>query len=68
MSETATLPPLAVAFGADHAGGARKNTQPNALRADGFAVYDRGTIDTNFDRAQHAPQVAKRAKVGNPAA
>ena len=36
MSETTTLPPLAVAFGADHAGVALKDTLAAALRAEGF--------------------------------
>jgi hypothetical protein len=68
MSDTTTMPPLAVAFGADHAGVALKDTLADALRAEGFAVHDRGTIDTNFDGAQHAPRAAKRVKVGSAAA
>ncbi len=47
MSETNTLPPLAVAFGADHAGVALKDALADALRAEGFAVHDLGTSGTD---------------------
>jgi ribose 5-phosphate isomerase B len=46
MSDPATLPPLAVAFGADHAGVALKDALADALRAEGFAVHDLGTTGT----------------------
>jgi hypothetical protein len=68
MSETATLLPLAVAFGADHAGVALKDTLADALRAEGFAAHDRNTIGTGFDGAHHAPRVARLAKVESAAA
>jgi ribose 5-phosphate isomerase RpiB len=40
MSETTTLPPLAVAFGTDHAGIALKDVLGDVPRAEGFAVHD----------------------------
>jgi ribose 5-phosphate isomerase B len=59
MSETATLPPLAVAFGADHAGVALKDTLADALRAEGFAVHDLGTTGTDpVDYPDYADRVA----------
>ncbi len=59
MSETAALPPLAVAFGADHAGVALKDTLADALRAEGFAVRDLGTTGTDpADYPDYAHRVA----------
>jgi ribose 5-phosphate isomerase B len=59
MSETATLPPLAVALGADHAGFALKDTLAAALRAEGFAVHDLGTTGTDpVDYPDYAHRVA----------
>lgn len=43
MSDTSSLPPLAVVFGADHAGVVLKDHLAAALRAEGFAVHDCGT-------------------------
>jgi ribose 5-phosphate isomerase B len=59
MSETTTLPPLAVAFGADHAGVALKDTLAAALRAEGFAVHDLGTTGSDsVDYPDYADKVA----------
>jgi len=59
MSETTTLPLLAVAFGADHAGVALKDTLADALRAEGFAVHDLGTSGTQpVDYPDYADRVA----------
>jgi ribose 5-phosphate isomerase B len=59
MSETTTLPPLAVAFGADHAGVALKDTLAAALRAEGFAVHDLGTTGSDsVDYPDDADKVA----------
>jgi ribose 5-phosphate isomerase B len=43
MSSTDSIPPLAVAFGADHAGVTLKDQLAAALRAEGLAVCDFGT-------------------------
>lgn len=51
------MPPLAVAFGADHAGVALKDHLAAALREDGFAVHDLGT--TGFESVDY-PDYANR--------
>jgi ribose 5-phosphate isomerase B len=58
-SETTTLPPLAVAFGADHAGVALKDALAAALRQEGFAVHDLGTTGADsVDYPDYAYKVA----------
>ena len=58
MSETSTLPLLAVAFGADHAGVALKDVLA-ALRDEGFAVHHLGTIGADpVDYPDYAYKVA----------
>ncbi len=57
MSDTSTLPPLAVAFGADHAGVALKDHLAAALRTEGFVVHDLGTKGT---RSVNYPDYAAR--------
>lgn len=65
MSESAPLPPLAVAFGADHAGVTLKDTLADALRAEGFDVHDLGTTGTDpVDYADYANLVAAAVAVG----
>src|ERR1039458_3684434 len=59
MSKPPTPPPLAVAFGADHAGVALKDTLAAALRAEGFAVHDLGTTGSDsVDYPDYADKVA----------
>jgi ribose 5-phosphate isomerase B len=59
MSESPTQPPLAIAFGADHAGVALKDHLAAALRAEGFAVHDLGTTGTDpVDYPDYANLVA----------
>jgi ribose 5-phosphate isomerase B len=58
-SDTSTLPPLAVAFGADHAGVELKDILAVALREEGFAVHDLGTSGTEpVDYPDYAYRVA----------
>ena len=65
MSETSTLPPLAVAFGADHAGVGLKDHLAAALRAQGFAVHDFGTTGTAaVDYPDYAYRVAAAVAEG----
>jgi ribose 5-phosphate isomerase B len=65
MSETNTLPPLAVAFGADHAGVALKDHLAAALRAEGFAVHDLGTKGTaSVDYPDYTDRVAAAVAEG----
>jgi ribose 5-phosphate isomerase B len=66
MSETNTLPPLAVAFGADHAGVALKDHLAAALRAEGFTVHDLGTTGTaSVDYPDYAHRVAAAVAEGD---
>jgi ribose 5-phosphate isomerase B len=59
MSQATTPPPLAVAFGADHAGVALKDQLVAVLRAEGFAVHDLGTTGTGpVDYPDFAHRVA----------
>lgn len=65
MSATSTLPPLAVAFGADHAGVALKDLLAAALRAEGFTVHDLGTKGTQaVDYPDFAQRVAAAVAEG----
>jgi ribose 5-phosphate isomerase B len=65
MSETTTMPPLAAAFGADHAGVALKDTLADALCAQGFAVHDLGTTGTEpVDYPDYADRVAATVAKG----
>ena len=65
MSETTTQPPLAVAFGADHAGVTLKDTLADALRAEGFAVHDLGTSGAEaVDYPDYADRVAAAVAKG----
>ena len=65
MPDTTTLPPLAVALGADHAGAALKDTLAEALRAEGFAVHDLGTTGTEpVDYPDYADRVAAAVAQG----
>ncbi len=65
MSDANTLPPLAVAFGADHAGVALKDALADALRAEGFAVHDLGTSGTDpVDYPDYAYRVAAAVATG----
>jgi ribose 5-phosphate isomerase B len=65
MPDTATIPPLVVAFGADHAGVALKDTLADALRAEGFAVHDLGTSGTDpVDYPDYADRVAAAVAQG----
>jgi ribose 5-phosphate isomerase B len=62
---TTTAAPLAVAFGADHAGVALKNTLADVLRAEGFAVHDLGTTGTEpVDYPDYADRVAAAVAQG----
>jgi ribose 5-phosphate isomerase B len=59
MSQTTSLPPLTVAFGADHAGVALKDHLAAALRAEGFEMRDFGTHGSeSVDYPDFAHQVA----------
>jgi ribose 5-phosphate isomerase B len=59
MSHADSLPPLAVAFGADHAGAMLKDYLAATLRAEGFAVHDLGTHGTaSVDYPDFAHRVA----------
>jgi len=65
MSDTATPKPLAVAFGADHAGAALKDTLAAALRAEGFAIHDLGTNGAEpVDYPDYADLVAAKVADG----
>jgi len=65
MPDTTTLPPLAIAFGADHAGVALKDTLADALRAEGFAVHDLGTTGPEpVDYPDYADRVAAAVAQG----
>ena len=65
MSDTSTLPPLAVAFGADHAGVALKDHLAAALRTEGFVVHDLGTKGTrSVDYPDYAARVAAAVAEG----
>jgi ribose 5-phosphate isomerase B len=65
MSATSTLPPLAVAFGADHAGVALKDALAAALRDEGFAVHDLGTSGAGaVDYPDYAHRVATAVAQG----
>ena len=59
MSQAGSIPPLAVAFGADHAGVALKDHLAAVLRAEGFAVQDLGTTGSgSVDYPDFAHRVA----------
>jgi ribose 5-phosphate isomerase B len=59
MSQPTTMPPLAVAFGADHAGVALKDHLADALREEGFAIHDLGTTGpASADYPDYAYRVA----------
>jgi ribose 5-phosphate isomerase B len=65
MSEAGSTPPLAVAFGADHAGAALKDHLAAVLRAEGFAVQDLGTTGAeSVDYPDFAHRVAAAVNTG----
>jgi ribose 5-phosphate isomerase B len=65
MSDPTTMPPLAVAFGADHAGVQLKDYLAATLREEGFAVHDFGTTGTEpVDYPDYAHRVAAAVAEG----
>jgi ribose 5-phosphate isomerase B len=65
MSQAGFTPPLAVAFGADHAGVALKDHLAAVLRAEGFAVRDLGTTGSDsVDNPDFAHRVAAAVSAG----
>ncbi len=65
MSDPTTLPPLAVAVGADHAGVQLKDHLATMLREEGFAVHDFGTTATEpVDHRDNAHRVATAVAQG----
>ena len=65
MSDPTTPPPLAVAFGADHAGVQLKDHLAATLREEGFAVHDFGTTGTEpVDYPDYAHRVAAAVAEG----
>ncbi|HTC08818.1 MAG TPA: ribose 5-phosphate isomerase B [Acetobacteraceae bacterium] len=65
MSQAGFTPPLAVAFGADHAGVALKDHLAAVLRAEGFAVRDFGTTGSDsVDNPDFAHRVAAAVSAG----
>jgi ribose 5-phosphate isomerase B len=65
MSDPTTLSPLAIAFGAGHAGVQLKDHLAAMLREEGFAVHDFGTTGTEpVDYPDYAHRVAAAVAEG----